>query len=252
MIRRLCALLTVVILCGCVTETTGGLPAPAPDAARVQAQLDLARGYLEKGQWNLARSPVERALAIDPRSVDALVLMAVVYENEGEFKLAEEFYQRALRVDGDHAQLLNNYGSFLYRRERYDDALVQLRRLVKNPDYRARSQAFENLGLTALKVGNREEARKAFERALQQSPAQPRSSLELAYLAFEDGKIQAAQEYYEGFRAQARQTPRSLCLGIGLAAATGDGDQLASYELALRNLFPDSPEARQCLPGNGS
>ena len=45
---------------------------------------------------------------------------------------------------------------------------------------------------------------------------------------------------------QARQTPRSLCLGMKLAAKTGDSDSVASYALALNNLFPDSPEAAGC------
>ena len=55
------ALLLLVSASACVTETTGGLPPPAPTEDRVQAQLDLARGYLEQGDRNSARPPLAKA-----------------------------------------------------------------------------------------------------------------------------------------------------------------------------------------------
>lgn len=236
---------------GCVTETTGGLPAPAPPQERVQAHLDLARGYLAQRDWNRARQPLEKALEIDPRSAEALTLMAVLYQSEGEPDLAEQYYRSALRFHPSHPQALNNFGTFLYGQGRFEEALKPLRKLVTDPTYPARAQAYENLGLTELRVGNREAAREAFLRALSLNSIQPRSSLELADLAFQDGELSTAKTYYEAFRSQARQTPRSLCLGVTLARAEGDSDSAASYALALSNLYPKSPEARTCVDGAG-
>ena len=39
-------------------------------------------------------------------------------------------------------------------------------------------------------------------------------------------------------------SPRGLLLGLEIADQTGDQDALGSYELALRNLYPDSAEHR--------
>ena len=47
-------------LVGCVTETTG-VPQPADADSRVQAQLDLARGYLEQGNTERARTAQQSA-----------------------------------------------------------------------------------------------------------------------------------------------------------------------------------------------
>jgi type IV pilus assembly protein PilF len=214
---------------------------------QLQAHLDLARGYLEQRDWNRARDPLERALEIDSRSAEAYALMGVLYQGQNEPELAEQAYRRALRYEPDHAMALNNYGTFLYGQGRYEDALEPLRTLVRNPAYRGRAQAYENLGLTELQVGNREAARAAFERALSFNTVLPRSSLELAELAYEAGEYQQAARYYDMFRNRARQTVDSLCLGLRLARVAGDSDAMASYRIALQNLFPDSARAQRCL-----
>lgn len=245
--RLLTGVLLAVCVSGCVTESTGGLPDPAPPESRVQAQLDLARGYLEQGNMDRARTSLNKALEIDSRSVEAYVLLGVLNAAERDWGVAEKHFKTALSINARDAMALNNYGSFLYSRGRYDEAVRYLRLLVQDTDYRARSQAYENLGLAELKVGDREAARASFGRALQLSFSQPRSNLELATLAYEDGRMTEAAGYYDAFRAQAPQTARSLCLGMKISQNQGDSDRMASYALALNNLFPDSPEASECI-----
>ena len=240
------AILWAVVLGGCVTETTGGLPEPADADERVQAQLDLARGYLENRDYSRARTPLNRALEINPRAVEGHVLMALLYQGENEIALAEQHYKLALRYGPNDPQALNNYASLLYGQQRYEEALALLRELVKDTEYPARSQAYENLGLVELIAGDREAARQAFTRALNLNFAQPRASLELAGLSYSDGDFELAHEYYEAFWVRARQSPRSLCMGMKISEALGDSDQRASYALALQNLYPESAEAGEC------
>jgi len=246
MIRAMTLALWLGLLAGCVTESTNTRE-PAPKSQRLQAHLDLARGYLEQRDFNRALSPLKMALDIDPRSAEANTLMAVLYQSQGEPDLAEEYYRQALRYEPRHAMALNNYGTFLYAQGRFEDALEPLRRLVQDPNYRERAVAYQNLGLTELKVGNTQRAREAFERALSFNTVLPRSGLELADLAYAAGEYRDASRYYDMFRSRARQTPRSLCLGLRLARRAGDEDQRASYEIALKNLYPDSAEAQRCL-----
>ncbi|MEQ8483328.1 MAG: type IV pilus biogenesis/stability protein PilW [Pseudomonadales bacterium] len=242
----LAALLAGTLLAGCVTETTGVREPAAPDV-QLRAQLDLARGYLEQREWSRAREPLARALDIDSRSAEALALMAVSYQGQQEDELAEQYYRRALRADPRHARTLNNYAAFLYAKGRYRDAVDPLRMLVRDPSYPDRARAYESLGLTELRIGNDDRARDAFERALSINPQMPRSSLELAQLGYEAGDYAAASRYYETYRLGARQTPTSLCLGLRLARISGNADQVASHEIALRNLFPNSTRANNCL-----
>lgn len=242
----LSVLLVGALLGGCVTESTT-IRAPAPREVQLRAQLDLARGYLEQREWARARDPLSRALQIDARSAEALTLMAVSYQGQQEDVLAEQYYRRALRADPRHARALNNYGAFLFAQGRFRDALEPLRTLTRDPSYPDRARAFESLGLTELQVGHTERAREAFERALSINPQMAGSVLELARIAYQDGDLAQARRRYDAYRGMARQTPASLCLGLRLARRAGDADQVASHEIALRNLFPDSVEANTCL-----
>ena len=226
-------------LSGCVTEVTGGLPAPASQEERVQAQLSLARGYIEQREFTRARIPLQKALKADPNHVEALVLNGLLLGAENEYELAEKHYLRALKIEPRHAQALNNYGSFLYARGRYQEAADVLKRLVKDTGYRARAQAFENLGFAQLQVGDDLAAGAAFKRAIELNFRQPRSSLELAHLALKEGDLKNAESHLTTFKAYSKPNARSLCFEVQLANLTNNKDQAASASLALRNFYPE-------------
>lgn len=236
--------LATSLLLGCVTQSSGGMPGPAPDAERLSAQLDLARGYLEQRDWARAKPPLTRALAIDNANVGAHVLSAVMFHAENEPELAEKHYQLALKYDPSNSQALNNYASFLYAQARYTQALVPLEKLIDDTNYRARAQVFESLGLTYRQVGEIKKAEAAFKRALQLDVRLPRSNLELAEMSFDAGRLASAQMQFDFYNRLAKASAKSLCLGLKIAAASKDADELARYRMSLKNLYPDA--ATQC------
>ncbi len=233
-----------VLLSGCVTTETGGLPKPAPQDARVKAQLDLARGYLEQRDVGRARRPLEKALEIDPTSAEANVLMATVYQVEGEDKLAERAFKQAIRYAPRNSMARNNYGTYLFSKGRYEDARTQLLVAIEDTAYNARPQAYENLGLTELKLGMREEAEASLQRALMLNSRQARSMLELSEIYYEDGNYPRSRQYFEGYIREAKHNPRSLWLGIRLSRVFNDANAVSSFALALKNLYPGSDEYR--------
>jgi type IV pilus assembly protein PilF len=114
--------------------------------------------------------------------------------------------------------------------------------LVKDNSYRARPQAFENLGLVYLKLDETDAAKKAFERAVDLNFRQVRSSLELAELAYEAGDYDTAYERFRTYNSLARPSAQSLCLGLKLSQVKGEADEVASYGMALKNLYPKQAE----------
>lgn len=234
------------LLSGCVTTVEGNSIEESPEAERLKAHIDLARGYLEENNFQRARRPIERALEIDNRSVEAHVLKAIVHQREEENALAEKHYKLALRYGPKDAQALNNYGGFLFSLGRADDAVVPLRKAVQDTSYPARPQAFVNLGLVELALENADAGREAFERSLMLNSRLARPHLELADIYYDRGNLVRSAEHYAQFKNTARQTPRSLCIGVRLAKSLSLDDELSSYRLALRNLYPGTPEARNC------
>jgi type IV pilus assembly protein PilF len=237
----------VVSLSGCITTHSGGkLPQPASQELRLKAQLDLGRGYLASRNFERAREPIERALEMDRRSLEGLLLLAAVEQGEGELGLADATYKRTLKLYPKSAQALTNYGGFLIRKNRVDEALPLLRTAVKDNTYYRRAQAFEYLGLAELAQKDRVAAEAAFKRAIEIDPEQSRSALELADLKYQDGELAVAAQMYQQYREQAKSTARSLCLGMKIGAARGDADVEASSAMALKNLFPRSRQAHEC------
>ena len=238
------ALSMLMLMAGCVTTETGNGPKTGTQQQRLQAYLELARGYLEKRDFANARRPLENALKVDPSSAEAHVLMASVNLANGDKQLADKEYREALRYEPHNAMAQNNYGTFLFAEARYKDAAQHLKVAANDPSYARRGQAYENLGLTQLKLNEPAEAEQSFLRALMLNKLQPRSAFELADLYFKAGDFTRSKQYFDSFNSMTQPSARSLWLGVRLSRVLGDQDQLASYALALKNLFPDSPEYR--------
>lgn len=223
-----------------VTETTGF--EPASDKERLRAHLELARGYLEKRDLARVRKPLGRAFAIDSSSWEVHDLYGLIFEMEGENKLADQHFRRALRSDPRNPRVLNNYGAFLYGQGRYRDARKRLEKATGDPNYVGRSHVYENLGLVMMRLGEVEEAERAFQRSLMLNSTQAQATFELAEIYFDRGSFDIARQYYEAYRKAVRQGPRSLWLGIRLGRVFADQDAVASYSMQLRNLYPTTRE----------
>jgi len=239
----------VCLLAGCVR--TGGPVDPLStregrDAAR-DAYIQLGIGHLQQGSTEKAKEPLRKALELDPSSAEAYSALAVVYQYEMEPKLADESYRKALALSQNDTRVLNNYGGFLFEQKRYPEAYAQYLKASEDTLYGERSRVFENLGLTALQMGKREEAKQHFQKALRLNSQRSVSLLEMAVLSYESNDYVAARSYYEGYIQQASQTPKSLLLGIRLARVFEDRDQAASLGLQMKRLYPGTPEYQQYL-----
>ena len=237
------------VLAGCVR--TGGMVDPLSTAegraAARDAYIQLGIGHLQQGSTEKAKEPLRQALMLDSSSAEAYSALAVVYQYEMEPKLADEHYRKALALSKSDTRILNNYGGFLFEQKRYDEAYAQYLRAAEDTMYGERSRVFENLGLTAIQLGKREEAKQFFERALRLNSQRAISLLQMGLLSYEDKNYVAARSYYAGYTESGRQNPQSLLLGIRLARVFEDRDQAASLGLQMKRLYPGTPEYQQYL-----
>lgn len=244
------AMLFMVLLGGCVKETINPLFGGSQSSEQaLRDYIRLATGYIEQGDMPNARRHLNNAATLDANNSDVFALWGLVYSREGEPDLADESFRRALRVNPDNSQARNNYAAFLFAEERFEDAYEQLEAVVADTTYTNRAQAFENLGLAALRLNRAADAEYAFGRAVQLNDRQLRSSLELTSLNLQKQApdVLQARAYYRNYLTLLQlfnitQTARGLWVGIQLENALGNDANVRQYGTQLEAGFRASPE----------
>ncbi|KMM86709.1 type IV pilus assembly protein PilF [Pseudomonas taetrolens] len=236
------------LLTGCVSS--GDSNPMSTDKGRDEARkayVQLGLGYLQQGMTEQAKMPLSKALEIDKTDPDTHAALALVFQSEMEHELAEEAFLKALRGRPADARILNNYGSFLFQRQRYQEASAQFQKAAADNLYPERSRVYENLGITSLRLGQREAGRQQLEKALRLNRLQPRALLEMAELSYEDRHYVTARDFYDRFSLLSGQNARSLLLGARLEHIFNDRTSTANYGQQLKRLYPGTPEYQQYL-----
>ena len=124
-------------------------------SSKVRTQL--AAEYIRSGDLDSAKRSLDQALSVDSRDATANMMMGILLQQEGSksnLEKAEHYFKRAISSEPDNAQARNNYGTYLYQMERYNDAIEQFRIAGATLGYDQRYQALENLGRIYLKLGD--------------------------------------------------------------------------------------------------
>jgi type IV pilus assembly protein PilF len=241
--RALAGALACAALAGCVSTQTGGFETKRDPKKALEYSIEAARSYLQQGNYEAAKRHLKNALELDDRNADVHEAMAQVFWRTGEVEQADEHFRRAVGTAGDDSRIRNNYAAFLYSQKRYRDAEDQLLKVTTDLMYERRPDAFINLGRVQLKLKNYAAAKDTLERALLMQRNNPETVFSLAEVYYQLGDLTKAQQFYAAYRQQVPiQSAESLWLGIRLAEKSGDHDTVASYALALKNLFPRSDE----------
>lgn len=251
----LCVL--AVALAGCAGTPTsgGGLSGSTTELKtasdltstdkRAGIRLQLAIGYYQSGNYEVALDEIKKALMADPALSDAFSVRALIYTAMGEMALAEENYQRAMRLAPGNADLSNNYGSFLCQTGRYTAAMAQFEVALNNPKYTSPVKAMANAGACALKMKQYDVADRYFTNALRLDPDFPPLHAGLARVAYQRRDYTRAGFYLNMLKAQTKPDAMSadiLWLAIRIERKLGEQDSAASLATQLRRRHPGSPE----------
>jgi len=225
----------------CTTERVAE-PTDLVRASELNAQLGL--GYLRQGDFERAEKKLDKAIKFNSDNVEAHHYKAELYRRLGEFEKAETEYKIALDLDPKNTTIQNNYGVYLCDRGNYDEAINYFETIIKDPFYKEKAAAYENVGLCQLRRGNLQKAENAFTEALRFNPKMPNSVISLAQMRYDSGRKGDAYEYFRRYLQLAQHTPESLWLGILLEHERGAKNTVASYKVLLKGKFPDSKQAQ--------
>ena len=235
-----------LMLGGCVSATDSDLTTEQRDA-RVKAQTTLAISYISNGNFDLALAPLARALELDPQNPEAMLAQAALLQRQGDSDQAQAAYDDMLRVNPNFSRGRQNYAAFLFDQGQLDAACDEFGLVVQDVLYANRAQAFENLGACRKMQGRSAESLAAYQRSYVLDQSRPLPNLVLAESSLLAGEYAQSRVHFTNFLRGSSQSARSLWVGIRLANAIGDLDSQASYELLLRNRFPNSAEYAEWL-----
>lgn len=241
-----------LVIQGCETTSTGTMIKKDPEKA-VKVRTQLAAEHIRTGDLDAAKRALDQALETEPRDSAANMMMGVLLQQEGSkisMEKADGYFKRAISSDSKNAQARNNYGTYLFVTERYNDAIEQLSIAGAALGYDQRYKALENLGRVYLKVGKVDDAEQAFKQALQVNRDSIVALVELSEIFYLQQKnAQASQLYEQYVRLVGQNNQGARALWIGLRIARTNQDQLGMQVLVnqLRALFPDSKEYQRYL-----
>ena len=174
-----------------LTEAVTNLNASATD--QMQRGVDFAAA----GQLELAIAAHERALALNPKLVQAHINLISLCARAGQTEKAEQHYQAAVAANPNLADSYFNYGVLLLGRERYAEAAQAFQRSLERNPFNA--EAHFNYGALIERDGKLDEAAAHFRQALANNPTHRQAH-------FHYGRILVQQEKWADAIEHLRQT----------------------------------------------
>lgn len=217
----------------------------SPEVKRRQSiQTNLARTLqrMQEGDLTAAEKDVRAALKMDPASVDALTLLAVIEDRQGRLDKAGESYRRAAELAPGMGATQNNYGTWLCANGFAAESLVWFDRAISAPEYAAAGSALANAGSCALKSGQRERAARDLRQALAQDPRSAVALEAMAELEFGQQQYLSARAFVERRLAAAPATAAVLKLASQIEDRLGDKAAASRYVQRIRAEFPDAQD----------
>jgi Tfp pilus assembly protein PilF len=168
-----------------------------------------------------AAAAFESALKVNPRMGIAHVNLIAIY---GELNLperAEQHYRDSVRLDPGWVEAQYNWGMFLFRQGRKEEAAEAFTRAVQlNPNY---ADAQAQLGLALEETGRPEEAEGHYRLALESNPAQRQAQYLLGRSLTRAGRFGEAISYLlETVQVEDVKTP--VCMQLLAIAYERAGD----------------------------
>lgn len=139
-----------------------------PDDPRVNSILGFA--YSRTNRTTDAIRVLEKAHALDPKDINTISQLALIYDGMKNFAESDSLYEHALRLDPNNHLILNNYGYSLCERGLQLQRCLEMAKkaVAAQPD----NQAYlDTYGWVYFKLGNYAEAEKWVKKAIEKGNA---------------------------------------------------------------------------------
>ncbi len=234
------ALLLTIALAGCASSAERAKRNELADT-----HVMLGASYMQRGQLEVAKQELNKALSEDPDNSQAYNMMAVLEWRLKNYVGAEKDFRKSIDENPKNSSAHHNYGAYLCEKGRLDEGMQQFDMAAKDLLYPYIADVYLNMGVCMMKKPAPAAAEKYFREALGINPKMPGALYQMAKLSYDMGRNLSARGFMQRYHEVADDTPDGLLLSIKIEQALGNKDAVASYSLLLRHKFPDSPQAAQ-------
>lgn len=210
---------------------------------RARLRLELAAGYFEQGQTNVALDEIKQSLATDPTYVDAYNLRGLVYLKLNDVALAESSFLRGLALNPRDPDVAHNYGWLLCQQARYGDSFRYFAQAVANPTYTGKAKTLMTLGVCQVRAGQLVEAEQSLMQSYELDAGNPVTGYNLASLLYRRGELTRAQFYVRRLNNSELANAETLWLGIKTERKLNNREAVLQLGDQLKKRFAQSSEA---------
>ena len=245
---------TVLALVGCVNSPKAGgqvtnqadimTESDEPEnRRRARLRLELASGYFEQGQTNVALDELKQALVADPTFADAFSLRGLVYMRLNAVSLAEDSFKRALTLSPRDAGAAHNFGWFLCQQGRFPESMQWFGRALSNPTYAGQSKSLMTQGICQVRAGQRLEAEQSLIKSYELDAGNPLTGYNLASLLYARGELARSQFYIRRLNNSELANAETLWLGVKVEQRLNNAEAMQQLAGQLKKRFGQSKEA---------
>ena len=217
---------------------------------RAELHTDLAAGYFERGQYDVALEELGEALRNDATYPKLYSVYGMVYAELGDDPKAELNFRKGLELAPADSEIRHNWGWYLCTHGRPRESISEFEAALRNPLYRTPEIALINAGKCSVEAGDNAAADQYLRRALVLKPGNPVAAYNLALLSYRNNRLEESRALMRFVMAQNPPPPEALYLGMCIERKLADKQSEESYTMQLRNRYPQSSEARAIVGGS--
>jgi type IV pilus assembly protein PilF len=244
-VRLIALTLMAVFISACASQQEQDSYDESDSRKAAESNTSLGLEYMNRGQYEVALGKLKKAIREDPEYAPGQTVIAVLYERIGEQELAGKHYKKAYETAPKDGDVNNNYGVYLCKTGKEDQAIQHILKALDDPFYSTPAVALTNAGSCALRNGNFTQADEYLRRALKIEPDFPDALMNMSRLSFEQQKYLTARAFMQRYESAASHAAETLLLAFRIEMVSGNSRAANKYKLMLESHFPESEETAE-------
>lgn len=193
--------LALFIFAFLLVSCSGGSKNTEPQVDKERAfedQKALAVASSRRGNFPQALKEIEEAEKINDKDPEVYVIKGAIFIGLRDNARAEQFFKQALALNPNYTLARFNLCGLYLMENKFDGVIAECTEVVNDPTYRARANAYTNIGLAYFNKGDMTRARENYEMALQLNPSFVYAHNELGKLYLSTGRYgEAVSEFQQ-------------------------------------------------------